>query len=157
MLSASPPQAGACSAIAPRPRHHKHTPITHGGAAQVGRTHTRAQSMGSIRQAAWTRAVYPLGTFQIRRGSTTARLGDRRAGCTSLGGMLAQPVSQKHISSSAVRRTGDGQARKPRKNTPLKINSSSRTLTIDQGKSETRKCFIGKVQKNQSLQLNLQQ
>lgn len=37
--------------------------------------------------------------------------------------------------------TGEG-------NTPLKkINANSKTLTIHQGKSETRKCFIGKVQK----------
>lgn len=72
---------------------------------------------------------------------------------------LAQPASKKHMahrSATASQVLGQA-AKKPEENTPLKINSSSKTLTIDQGKSETRKCFIGKVQKNQSLQLNLQQ
>lgn len=74
---------------------------------------------------------------------------------------LAQPASKKHIAhrsttASWVLHWGQA-AKKPEENTPLKINSGSKTLTIDQGKSETRKCFIGKVQKNQSLQLNLQQ
>lgn len=53
----------------------------------------------------------------------------------------------------AARHSGDRRG----KHAPEKINASSKTLTIHQGKSETRKCFIGKVQKNQSLQLNLQQ
>lgn len=61
---------------------------------------------------------------------------------------------QRHSQPCAALGTG---SKKPEENTPLKINSGSKTLTIDQGKSETRKCFIGKVQKNQSLQLNLQQ
>lgn len=70
---------------------------------------------------------------------------------------LAQPASKTHMAHrSRVLRWGQA-AKKPEENTPLKINSGSKTLTIDQGKSETRKCFIGKVQKNQSLQLNLQQ
>jgi len=110
---------------------------------------------------------YPLSMFQTRQGSTTARMGDGQAGYTGQGWTLAEAraavaptLAQTHIAHQQSRSQpyaalGTGRQKNPRKT--LKINSGSKTLTIDQGKSETRKCFIGKVQKNQSLQLNLQQ
>lgn len=114
----------------------------------------------------------PWSTFQTRQGSSTVRLGVVRPGDAGLGQTLAKAPAASHLPQPSLppkntSLTGSAAAsgtllrgragKKSREDTPLEINSDSKTLTIDQGKSETRKCFIGKVQKNQSLQLNLQQ
>lgn len=145
----------------------KHPPTTHKGTSWVGRRDRHRPSVGRTQQAARTSAIYPWSVFQIRRGSSAAGLGEGQAGWErrlpkasqaphSPLPSLDSPKNPSLPGSAAAGRAPMGTKTRG-KYTPLKINSSSKTLTIDQGKSETRKCFIGKVQKNQSLQLNLQQ